>query len=106
MNLKPIWGTAPETWTSMTGREILELLRDLNTSGRTILLITHDPDIASYAPRIVHLMDGRVLSDDRGRSIKAMKVIDLLESSFRSILFTNCALFRLSWASSSAALWL
>ena len=48
---------------SATGHEILELLRSLNASGRTILLITHNQDIASYAERILNLIDGRIVSD-------------------------------------------
>jgi putative ABC transport system ATP-binding protein len=48
---------------SATGHEILELLRSLNEGGRTILLITHNQDIASYAGRILSLIDGRIVSD-------------------------------------------
>lgn len=48
---------------SATGHEILELLRSLNESGRTILLITHNQDIASYAGRVLNLIDGRIVSD-------------------------------------------
>jgi len=41
---------------------VLALLRDLNERlGQTILLITHDPNVASYAHRLVHMLDGRVV---------------------------------------------
>jgi putative ABC transport system ATP-binding protein len=41
------------------------LLRDLNQQGRTIVLITHEPDIASFAQRAVRVRDGVIVSDER-----------------------------------------
>ncbi len=47
-----------------TGEEIGELLLDLNSSGQTMVLVTHNPDLAArYAGRTVQLLDGRVASD-------------------------------------------
>jgi putative ABC transport system ATP-binding protein len=51
-----------DTRTSIT---IMTLLQRLNAEGMTILLVTHEPDIASYAERIVELRDGRILRDHR-----------------------------------------
>ncbi len=45
---------------SATGEEILDLLGALNRTGRTIIMVTHEPDIASRAHRIVRLRDGLV----------------------------------------------
>ena len=45
-----------------TGRQVMELFRELNAEGRTIIMITHDVHIAAYASRIVRLLDG-VLSE-------------------------------------------
>ena len=45
--------------------EILKLLRDLNQQGRTIVLITHEADIAAFAQRVVRLRDGVIVSDER-----------------------------------------
>ncbi|HYM51568.1 MAG TPA: ABC transporter ATP-binding protein [Candidatus Limnocylindrales bacterium] len=45
--------------------EIMRLLADLHQQGRTIVLITHEQDIAAFADRIVRLRDGLVLSDER-----------------------------------------
>jgi putative ABC transport system ATP-binding protein len=45
-----------------TGREILALLVDLNRRGRTILMVTHDPAIAAYAGRRVHMQDGQIVA--------------------------------------------
>jgi putative ABC transport system ATP-binding protein len=45
-----------------TGEEIGELLRDLNSAGHTLVLVTHNPDLAGhYARRTVHIADGRIL---------------------------------------------
>jgi putative ABC transport system ATP-binding protein len=52
-----------------TGEEIGELLLDLNSSGQTMVLVTHNPDLAArYAGRTVRLLDGRVASDGPSRS--------------------------------------
>jgi len=42
------------------GREVLDLLLELNTAGRTVVLITHDNDVANAAGRQIHLRDGRI----------------------------------------------
>ncbi|MGB9605146.1 MAG: ABC transporter ATP-binding protein, partial [Bryobacteraceae bacterium] len=47
---------------SQNSAAVLKILRDLNERlGQTILLITHDPVVASYAHRVVHMLDGRIL---------------------------------------------
>jgi putative ABC transport system ATP-binding protein len=43
--------------------EIMRLLTDLNAEGRTVVLITHEEEIAAYAKRVVRLRDGRIVSD-------------------------------------------
>jgi putative ABC transport system ATP-binding protein len=43
---------------SKTGDEIMKIFSDLHEKGRTIVMITHDPDLTGYADRIVHLKDG------------------------------------------------
>ena len=43
-----------------TGRQVLKLFRELNEEGRTIIMITHDISIASYAGRIVRILDGNL----------------------------------------------
>ena len=50
---------------SESSLEIMKLLRDLNQQGRTIVLITHESDIAAFAQRVVRLRDGVVVSDER-----------------------------------------
>jgi len=45
---------------SHTGAEVIALLRELHDSGRTVVLITHDADVAAMANRQIHLRDGRI----------------------------------------------
>jgi putative ABC transport system ATP-binding protein len=48
---------------SATGREIMEVLLTLNREGRTVIMVTHDEALASFAARIVSMRDGRVVAD-------------------------------------------
>jgi putative ABC transport system ATP-binding protein len=48
---------------SKTGKNIMELLLDLNGAGHTIIQVTHNPAYASYAQRIIELKDGEVVKD-------------------------------------------
>ena len=50
---------------SQTSAEIMDLFDDLNRSGNTIIVVTHEEDIAAHAKRTVRLLDGRVLSDEQ-----------------------------------------
>src|SRR5437868_7335303 len=46
---------------SQTGREILDLFRELSSRGNSIILVTHEDDVAREAKRVIHIRDGRVL---------------------------------------------
>lgn len=46
------------------GEEVLALLNQLNEDGTTIVMVTHDPSHYDHASRVVHMLDGRVLSED------------------------------------------
>ena len=48
---------------SHTSVEILDMFRELNASGITVLLVTHDPDVANFADRTIHIVDGLVDND-------------------------------------------
>jgi putative ABC transport system ATP-binding protein len=50
---------------SATGGDIMRLFRDLNQLGMTIVLITHDAEVAMNASRIVRIRDGEIIGDDR-----------------------------------------
>ena len=43
-----------------TGRQVMALFQELSAEGRTIIMITHDTNIASYAKRVVHIIDGEL----------------------------------------------
>jgi len=49
---------------SRSGAEIMEILRQLHQQGLTIVMVTHDPDIANECERIVHIRDGQVTADE------------------------------------------
>jgi len=49
---------------SRTGAEIMEIFQRLNDDGVTILLVTHEADIAKHAKRLIHLRDGRITGDE------------------------------------------
>ncbi len=46
---------------SRTGAQIMDMLRDLNRQGRTVIMVTHDPAVAEFADRTITIMDGRVV---------------------------------------------
>ena len=50
---------------STTSLEIMKILNDLNKSGITIVLVTHEDDIANYGSRIIRMKDGKILEDKR-----------------------------------------
>ena len=49
---------------SKSGNEIMKIFDELHKSGNTIILVTHEDDIAKYSNRIVRLLDGKVVSDE------------------------------------------
>jgi putative ABC transport system ATP-binding protein len=49
---------------SATSSEIMALFDDLHTHGNTIILVTHEPDIAAHAHRVIRLLDGKIASDE------------------------------------------
>ena len=50
-----------------TGAEMIALFERLNADGTTIVVVTHDEDLASAARRVIHMRDGSVVSDERAR---------------------------------------
>jgi putative ABC transport system ATP-binding protein len=68
---------------SRTSVEIMEILQDLNGRGLTIVLVTHEPDIAQFAKRVIAFRDGRIRKDepvvDRPRAHEVLKTLPTLE---------------------------
>lgn len=66
---------------SQSGREVLALLKELSAQGKTVIIITHDRDVASHADRLIELKDGRIVADSGARaaadgSVKALDIED------------------------------
>ncbi|HVW92399.1 MAG TPA: MacB family efflux pump subunit [Devosia sp.] len=57
-----------------SGAELMALLAELNGEGHTVIIVTHDPEIAAKAPRVVEISDGQIISDKR-RSDEPMAVL-------------------------------
>jgi putative ABC transport system ATP-binding protein len=53
---------------SRTGEDVMRLFEELNAEGHTIVVVTHDPDVAARAARTIVLRDGRIASDERTRN--------------------------------------
>lgn len=61
---------------SRTSLEIIQTLQKLNRDGLTILMVTHEPEIARFSKRIVTLRDGRIISDKQNQPQNATVVLD------------------------------
>ena len=56
---------------SKTSQEIMALIDQLHQKGQTIIMVTHEPDIAAHCERVIQLTDGRVESDQRKQTVAA-----------------------------------
>ncbi|PIU61335.1 hypothetical protein COS83_04315, partial [archaeon CG07_land_8_20_14_0_80_38_8] len=50
---------------SKTGKEIIRLFKELWKKGTTFVIVTHDPKLARQAPRVIKILDGKVISDGK-----------------------------------------
>lgn len=58
---------------SSQAAEIMNIFQDLNDKGHTIIMITHEPDIAEHARRIIHIKDGKVFDDFKNTNIRRIR---------------------------------
>lgn len=56
-----------------TSFEILSLFQDLHARGRTIVFVTHNPELSAYSSRTIVLKDGRVIQDTENKKIASVK---------------------------------
>jgi putative ABC transport system ATP-binding protein len=65
---------------SATGEEILKLFERLHADGNTIILVTHERDIAAHAHRVISIRDGKIASDERTKSRVDTPANDMLKA--------------------------
>lgn len=56
-----------------TSYEVMDLIQQINDEGRTILIVTHEPDIAQMTKRIVNLKDGLIIDDTKVNQVRALQ---------------------------------
>lgn len=66
---------------SKTGDEIMAILNELNKQGTTIVIITHNDEIAQVSKRVVHILDGKIASDEVREHIESYGEVDLRKLS-------------------------
>jgi macrolide transport system ATP-binding/permease protein len=62
---------------SKSSHEIMKIFKDLNAAGNTIIMVTHEHDIAAYASRVIQLQDGKIVSDQKQAETVKVKVPEL-----------------------------
>jgi len=75
---------------SQSGKEVMRLLKELNAEGHTIILITHDADVAQNADRLIELRDGEIIADagpDITRDKKTYKTLTPAKPNLQSEFF-------------------
>ena len=78
------WPMSPrETWTAVLSVEIMEIFQKLNEEGLTIVLVTHEHDIAQFAKRKIVFRDGKIRRDElvskRPHAAEVLKAMPTLE---------------------------
>lgn len=58
---------------SIQAEEIMSIFQNLNDQGHTIIMITHEADIAGHAKRIIHIRDGKIVEDGNGHKQRKIK---------------------------------
>lgn len=85
---------------SQSGQEVLAILSELNQRGHTVIMVTHDMNVAQYAQRIIELQDGQVISDsgshitttesltrpNRGKQTRWQRLVDRIRESLQMAL--------------------
>jgi len=62
---------------SRQGEEILQIFQELNAAGITVIMVTHEPDVADHGKRIIRVRDGRLVADEQVTA--PLKAVDVLK---------------------------
>ncbi|WP_129646653.1 MacB family efflux pump subunit [Peristeroidobacter agariperforans] len=76
---------------SRSGAEVMALLKQLHSEGRTIILITHDASVAEHAERILHIKDGRIVDDSGVKCAVAGGAVERASTAARANWFDDLA---------------
>lgn len=91
---------------SKSGEEVMELMKQLHAEGRTIILITHDEQVAQHAERVIRIQDGKILSEEGvqkaqesrrkpiARERHALPLADVVEAAKMALRSLRVNLFR------------
>ncbi|MDT0539233.1 MULTISPECIES: ABC transporter ATP-binding protein [Croceitalea] len=60
---------------STTSYEVMDLIQKINDEGNTILVVTHEPDIAEMCKRVIHLKDGVIVEDKKVKQVRAAQYV-------------------------------
>jgi putative ABC transport system ATP-binding protein len=60
---------------SKTSYEVMDLIQKINDEGNTILVVTHEPDIAEMCKRVIHLKDGVIVEDKKVKQVRAAEYV-------------------------------
>ncbi len=84
---------------SKSGENVMKLLMELNAEGHTLILVTHDRQIASYAHRVIEIKDGEIIRDTRSAPIlreEGPEIVSVERSSWRYVRDQVSEAFRMS----------
>jgi macrolide transport system ATP-binding/permease protein len=73
--------------------EIMKILKDLNEKGKTVIMVTHEPDIAAFANRVIMMRDGLIVSDERKGHCES-SFAELNESDFTFLTEARASLWK------------
>jgi len=71
-----------------SSQEIMQIIKRLNEQGNTIIMVTHEPDIAAHASRIIRLQDGKIIKDEKNRDHKKVAEPDFFLKKKQASVFS------------------